>query len=100
MLSVEDIIVMKLNAISLSGQRSKDFIDIYFLLDHYSLSEMIGFYKKKYTGYNEVVVLKSIAWFEDVIEGDWPLMLKRPGLKWTEVKERLLEATKMYLKQI
>ena len=32
MLSTEDIIAMKLNAISISGQRVKDFIDIYSLL--------------------------------------------------------------------
>ena len=31
-LSLPDIIAMKLNAISTSGQRSKDFIDIYYLL--------------------------------------------------------------------
>lgn len=33
MLSVEDIIAMKLNAITVSGQRVKDFIDIYYLLN-------------------------------------------------------------------
>lgn len=38
-LSLEDIAAMKLNAISNSGKRLKDFIDIYFLLVHdiYSL---------------------------------------------------------------
>ena len=66
MLSVEDIAAMKLNAISVSGQRVKDFIDIYLLLETYSIGEMIGFYKKKYSQYNEANVLKSLCWFEEV----------------------------------
>ena len=33
MLSVEDIVARKLNAISVNGQRVKDFMDIYYLLD-------------------------------------------------------------------
>jgi predicted nucleotidyltransferase component of viral defense system len=48
MLSVEDIVAMKLNAIYVSGQRLKDFIDIYYLLDEYSVEEMISFYRKKF----------------------------------------------------
>ena len=37
LLSTPDIIAMKLNAISTSSQRSKDFIDIYYLLKVYRL---------------------------------------------------------------
>jgi hypothetical protein len=48
MLSVEDIVAMKLNAISVSGQHLKGFIDIYFLLDEYPVEEMISFYRKKF----------------------------------------------------
>jgi predicted nucleotidyltransferase component of viral defense system len=99
-LSLEDIIAMKLNAIATSGQRVKDFVDIYFLLDKYSIGEMISFYKKKYSQYNEVIVLKSITWFDDVTESDWPVILKQPGLKWEDVKSRIREATELYLKQL
>ena len=99
-LSVEDIASMKLNAISVSGQRVKDFIDIYYLLDQYSVEEMLGFYKEKYTRYNEVNVLKSLIWFDDIDLADWPILLKDPDLKWDKIKKRLLEATKRYLKQI
>src|SRR5690606_17672822 len=42
-----DIAAMKLNAIVGRGSK-KDFIDIYFLLKEYCLSEMLGFYRKKY----------------------------------------------------
>ncbi|MDA3816866.1 MAG: nucleotidyl transferase AbiEii/AbiGii toxin family protein [Prolixibacteraceae bacterium] len=100
MLSTEDIIAMKLNAISVSGQRVKDFIDIYFLLDNYSVKEMINFYKKKYTQYNEVNVIKSLTWYDDVDLSDWPLLLKNPKLKWKKVKEKITKATKAYLQTI
>ncbi len=100
MLSVPDIVAMKLNAISTSGQRVKDFIDIYYLLEQYQVAEMIFFYKKKYSQYNEVNVLKSLSWFEDVDLSDWPVLLKTPKLKWDTVKKRILKATNTYMKQI
>jgi hypothetical protein len=100
MLSVEDIIAMKLNAISVSGQRVKDFIDIYFLLHNYSIEEMIGFYRKKYSGYSDANVLKSLCWFEDVDLSDWPVLIKTSKLDWTTVKKTIKEATSLYLKQL
>jgi hypothetical protein len=100
MLSVEDIVAMKLNAISTSGQRVKDFIDIYYLLEEYPVAEMISFYKKKYSQYNEVNVLKSLTWFEDVDLSEWPVLLKAPKLQWDTVKKRILKATNTYMKQI
>jgi len=100
MLSVEDIVAMKLNAISISGQRVKDFIDIYFLLDLYSVEEMLLFYKQKYTQFNEVVVLKSLTWFDDVEPGDWPVLQKKQDLNWEEVKQKIQLATKQYLMKL
>lgn len=35
--SLEDFAAMKLNAISNSGKRLKDFIDVYYLLEHFSM---------------------------------------------------------------
>lgn len=46
-LSMEDIAAMKLHAIENSGKRLKDFIDIYFLLEHFSLNKMLRFYAIK-----------------------------------------------------
>lgn len=100
MLSIQDIAAMKLNAISVSGQRVKDFIDIYYLLEMYSIEEMIGFYKKKYLQYNEANVLKSLCWFEDVDLSDWPVLIKTPKLTWKTVTKTIIEATSAYLQQI
>lgn len=98
MLSVEDIIAMKLNAIYVSGQRVKDFIDIYFLLGTFTIEAMLSFYKKKYTLQNEVNVLKSLIWFNDVDLSDWPVMLKNKELKWNLVKKEITKSVKIYLK--
>ncbi len=98
MLSLEDIVAMKLNAITTSGQRVKDFIDIYYLLRKFSLAEMVGFYKTKYTQYNEINVLKSIVYFDDVDTADWPQLIEHPSLNWEEVKKGIENATRDYLK--
>jgi hypothetical protein len=98
LLSIPDIIAMKLNAISGSGQRVKDFVDIYYLLDAYTIAEMIAFYKLKYSQYNEVNVLKSLTWFEDAELSNWPVILNNPELNWTMVKKKLKAATQAFLK--
>ena len=98
MLSLQDIIAMKLNAISGSGQRVKDFIDIFYLLRKFSIEQMIGFYKEKYTKYNEVSVLKSLVYFDDIDFNDWPDIIDEPNLKWNTIKDELEKSVKKYLK--
>jgi len=90
-LSEPDIIAMKLNAISVSGQRSKDFIDIYFVLENkkYSLNDMLKFYQMKYSQTGDMHVLKSLMYFDDVDLSDWPVLISKPNLKWTDVKSRI-----------
>jgi hypothetical protein len=81
--SKADIAAMKLNAISGRGSK-KDFIDIFFLLNDYSLADMIGFYKQKYPEGSEFLVLKSLCYFNDAETEHLPAML-RP-VKWEQVK--------------
>jgi len=97
MLSLKDITAMKLNAIAVSGQRIKDFIDVFFLLKKFSLKEMLSFYKEKYTQYNEVNVLKSLVYFEDVDFSDRPEMILEHDLKWKEITSKLETTVKNYL---
>jgi hypothetical protein len=89
LLSIPDIIAMKLNAISTSGQRSKDFIDIYYLLEKYKLEKMLDFYREKYDQENISFILKSLIYFEEVNLADWPVMIRDPKLKWVDVKKRI-----------
>jgi len=89
LLSEADIAAMKLNAISTSGQRIKDFVDIYFLLEKYDLKSMLGWYSVKYGQTNDFLILKSLIYFDDVEESEWPVMIKETGLKWKDVKRKL-----------
>jgi hypothetical protein len=88
-LSEQDILAMKLNAISTSGQRIKDFVDIYYLLDKYDLKTMLGFYLTKYNQKSDLLVLKSLIYFEDVEESEWPILIKETDLKWKDVKRKI-----------
>lgn len=99
MLSIQDITAMKLNAIATSGQRSKDFIDIYYLLEHFELEAMLTFFKTKYKQQNDTFILKSLIYFDEVDLTDWPVMIKNPNLKWTEVKKRLNTNVLQYIKK-
>ncbi len=98
MLSLQDIIAMKLNAISGSGQRVKDFIDIFYLLRLFNLEQMIDFYKKKYQQYSEAVVLKSLVYFDDIDFSEWPVLLSEPNLKWDIIKKKLENTVYNYIK--
>ena len=99
LLSVPDIIAMKLNAISTSGQRSKDFIDIYYLLPKYNIGKMLEYYQLKYEQQNAAFVLKSLIYFEDVDLADWPVLIENPGLKWVDVKKGIEKAVLDYAHQ-
>ncbi|WP_394776685.1 nucleotidyl transferase AbiEii/AbiGii toxin family protein, partial [Flavobacterium sp.] len=77
-LSLEDIAAMKLNAIINSGKRVKDFIDIYFLLEHFSLNQMLGFYETKYKHSNKMIPLRAVNFFEEIDINIDPPILKKP----------------------
>jgi hypothetical protein len=90
-LSMQDIAAMKLNAIINSGQRLKDFIDIYFLLEHYSIKDILSFFEAKYQGTNPVIALKAVSYFDDIDESiDPPKLLQQLTLK--KIKARIEEA--------
>lgn len=90
-LSKEDIAAMKLNAIYHSGKRLKDFIDIYFLLEHFSIKEMLDFFCIKYPLTNPLIPLKSLNYFDDIDENiDPPKLLKPLPIK--EIKKRIEDA--------
>lgn len=90
-LSKEDIAAMKLDAIINSGQRLKDFIDVYFLLEHFSVATMLGFFEKKYPNTNPLIALKAINYFDDIDEVISPPVLRRP-LPLKQIKQRINSA--------
>lgn len=82
---------MKQNAISNSGKRLKDFIVIYFLLQHFSLNQMIEFYTIKYPRFNPLIPLKAVSYFEDIDPSIDPPKL-RAKLPLPEIKNRITDA--------
>jgi predicted nucleotidyltransferase component of viral defense system len=86
--SLEDIAAMKLNAILGRGSR-KDFIDLYFLLNKFSLNQILDFYKKKYIDGSEFLVIKSLSYFADADAQPQPKMYK--DFDWEICKQKIIE---------
>ena len=91
--SDKDIAAMKINAIIGRGTR-KDFIDLYVLLQHYSLSQIMDFYKRKYPEFSEYRALLSMTYFDDAEMQDMPRMFI--DTPWEEMKKTIVEAVKRY----
>lgn len=89
LVSDKDIAAMKLNAIAGRGSR-KDFIDLHYLLQKYSLKEMISFYNTKYEDGSEFMVLKSLTYFEDAEYEEIPILFQK--LDWAEIKVSIQKA--------
>jgi|GEM_PF-68463 len=66
MVSLDDIAAMKLNAITGNGTRLKDFIDVYALLEHRSLKEMLAAYETKYPEVSLTTTLKALNYHQEI----------------------------------
>lgn len=88
----KDLMAMKIDAISSRGTK-RDFIDLYFLSQEYSLKKAVEAYKQKYSGtdINLFHSLKSLTYFIDAENSKMPEMLK--DCSWEEVKKYFLEET-------
>jgi hypothetical protein len=91
---LKDIAAMKLAAIAGRGSK-KDFIDIYFLLNHFAFANMIEFFIEKHPDGTELLVLKSLTWFEDADKDEMPLMLM--DCNWELVKQEIRMQVRDYL---
>ncbi len=92
--SISDIAAMKLAAITGRGTR-KDFTDIYFLLQRFSLKDMLRQYNKKYHDGSEFMVLKSLTYYIDA-ETDEELMMLKP-VSWASIKDLIREKVEEYV---
>lgn len=94
--ALEDIAAMKLSAITGRGSK-KDFIDIYFLLQHFDLKHIMEYYQQKYQDGSSFLVLKSLNYFEDAEHDEMPEMIK--DVEWPVVKDTILMAAELYVKE-
>jgi len=91
--SPRDIAAMKINAIEGRGSR-KDFVDIYFLLQHYSLKEIMDYYARKYPEHSSFRAMLSLAYFDDAEAQPMPEMFNT--VQWEEIKRFILKAVEEY----
>jgi hypothetical protein len=98
--SLADISAMKVNAIAGNGTRLKDFVDLYFLLEHYKVDQMLMFYQTKYKDRNTFHALKSLNYFDEVDLADWPQQIKESNLTWEKVKTTIDKYCKAYIRRM
>lgn len=90
--SPKDIAAMKINAIEGRGTR-KDFVDVFFLLKHYSLQEILSFYKAKYPNYSDFRAMMSLTYFEDAEMQPMPKMFDKTS--WPDMQKAIIENVKL-----
>lgn len=91
--SPKDIAAMKVNAVMGRGTK-KDFIDVYYLLQHYTFDELIQFYLQKYTDGSEYRALLSMAYFGDADSQPMPYMFQ--NTEWETVKTEIKHQVELY----
>ena len=96
MVSTEDIIAMKVQAILGRGKK-KDFWDIAELLQHFSVADFIQFHKEKYATQNLLITVPhAITFFLDADDSEEPISLKNQT--WEKVKAFISKKVSDFLK--
>lgn len=88
----KDIAAMKLHAVAGRG-RKRDFTDLYFLLEKFTLKEMLSFYSLKYKDGNELMVIRSLCYFGDA-DADPEINFTGQTVNWMTIKETIAKAVK------
>lgn len=91
--SPKDIAAMKINAIEGRGTR-KDFVDVYALLQHYSLSDLLSFYSQKYPNFSIFRALLSLTYFDDAEQQAMPVMFDPTS--WEVMKSFIIDTVKKH----
>lgn len=90
--SIEDIAAMKLDAITGRGNK-KDFFDLYFLLQKFTLEQLFEFYAQKFPHQTTFHVLRSLTYFEDAEIQPDPIVFDK-NITWNKVKKHIEKTIK------
>ena len=96
LVSIETIATMKLLAAARRGAK-KDFFDLYFLLERYSLSDLLEQFEKTLPHTDSFHIIKSLTYFDDANKEVNPKMLIK--VNWQTVKKTLEQKVETYLKK-
>lgn len=91
MADLKEIGAMKLHAMWQKGSRMKDFVDIYFLLEHHSLNNLASVYVNKYPDVNEQMAKTAVSYFDD-IDKNYAVDYLNKEIPWKNIEKRLKEA--------
>ena len=91
--SPKDIAAMKVNAIIGRGTK-KDFVDIYFLLRHFTFEELLKLYLTKYPDGSEYRALLSMSYFADADPQAMPYMFEHAD--WDDIKQTIKKEQEVY----
>ena len=72
----------------------QDFIDVFELLKHYELSEILDFYRQKYPDYSMFQALLSLTYFDDAESQAMPVMFTSES--WDDMKEKISGEVRKY----
>lgn len=93
--SVSEIAAMKVRAIVGCGTR-KDFVDLYYLLQQFSIFQIMDLYHEKYPDFNDFIAVKSLTYFEDAEQAPMPMM--HDLTSWDTMKEQIKQSVKQLTK--
>ena len=96
LISVQDIIPMKLQAVS-NRFSKKDFWDIAFLLESFTLEQMIAIFKNKFPQIDTGFIIHSLTAFDEAHHEQDPICLKPKS--WEEIQHDLEKAVINYTNQ-
>ena len=96
LVSVETIATMKLLAVARRGAK-KDFFDIYFLLERYTLAQLLAQFEKTLPNIDTFHIVKSMTYFGDAEAELNPKMLIK--VTWQTVKKTIEKKVEIYLRQ-
>ena len=96
MYSSTDISAMKIQAI-LGRAKKKDFWDLYELLQHYPMQQLIDWHKQKYPSQMLAISIPhAITYFAEAEESETPVSFKNQT--WEQIKKGISKAVSDYLR--
>ena len=89
------IVTLNIKGITIPSYVSfKDFIDVFFLLRHFSFEELLKMYLTKYADGSEYRALLSMSYFADADPQPMPYMFE--NIDWEVVKDRIRKEVEVY----
>ena len=95
MISEQDTIAMKLNAVARRWLK-KDFWDVAYILDKYSVFDILSFYQKKFDIQEVWYLIRALVYFEDA-EKDTTNPISLKNISREEIKNKIRHKVKDFI---